>query len=171
MNLIGLDLSLTATGVCTGADDARTISVKSKGMRRLVEIREALCSAGGLAAADLVVIEGYSYASGHQAHQMGELGGWIRLNLHMADIPYVEVAPATLKKFATGKGNAGKDQMVATAARSGCPADDNNAVDAWWLYQMALYWFVGRPYGGGCDIPRTAYRDEAVAKIEWPVLA
>jgi hypothetical protein len=46
----------------------------------------------------------------------------------------------TLKKFATGKGNADKEHMAAAANRSGfinIGADDNE-IDAWWLLQLAL---------------------------------
>lgn len=76
--------------------------------------------------------------------------------------PLVAVVPSALKRWLTGKGNAGKDDMVAVAARLGCTANGNNAVDAWALRQMALY---------GCglpEVPITGYRDEAVSKVAWP---
>jgi len=42
--------------------------------------------------------------------------------------PYQGVPVGTIKKHATGKGNAGKDEMVASARRRGhCPVDDNEA--------------------------------------------
>jgi crossover junction endodeoxyribonuclease RuvC len=161
MNVVGLDLSLTATGICT-ADQCATIKVRSNGMKRLLDIREALVD-HGLCAADVVVIEGYSFGSmNSHAHALGELGGHIRLCLYQAEIRYVDIPPAVLKKFATGKGNANKDVMVATAARAGCPADDNNAVDAWWLRQLGSYAYAD------AALPITGYRDEAVAKIDWP---
>lgn len=175
MNIVGLDLSLTATGICT-ASRCETVTVKSTGMRRLLDIREQLVDRG-ICAADLVVLEGYSFGSRQShAHALGELGGHIRLCLYSAEIPYVDVAPALLKKFATGKGNANKDQMVATAARAGCPADDNNAVDAWWLRQLGLCALCPEsvlPDGdslGDCwtdHLPMTAYRAEAIAKVGW----
>ena len=43
-------------------------------------------------------------------------------------IPYQGVPVGTIKKHATGKGNASKDEMIATArARGFFPADDNEA--------------------------------------------
>ena len=53
-------------------------------------------------------------------------------------IPYQGVSVGTIKKHATGKGNASKDEMVASArARGHAPADDNEA-DALAL----LHWAV-----------------------------
>lgn len=167
--IVGLDLSLTATGVCVdGTCD--TIKTKRTGMERLHELRSEIlqCCDG----ADLVVIEGYAMGSARQSHSYatGELGGLIRYALWVHDIAYVEIPPASLKQFATGKGNANKDAMVATAARAGCPADDNNAVDAWWLFQMGAYqaWSAGRRAGPTPGLAVTAYRDKAVAAITWP---
>ena len=54
-------------------------------------------------------------------------------------IPYQGVPVGTIKKHATGKGNAGKDEMLAAArARGFMPADDNEA-DALAL----LHWAIG----------------------------
>jgi len=51
--------------------------------------------------------------------------------------PYQGVPVGTIKKHATGKGNAGKDEMVASARRRGhCPVDDNEA-DAIGLLYLA----------------------------------
>jgi Holliday junction resolvasome RuvABC endonuclease subunit len=54
------------------------------------------------------------------------------------EIPYQGVPVGTIKKHATGKGNAGKDQMIQAAQQRGHqPADDNEA-DAIAL----LYWAI-----------------------------
>ena len=53
-------------------------------------------------------------------------------------IPYQGVPVGTIKKHATGKGNASKDEMVASArARGHAPADDNEA-DALALLHWAI---------------------------------
>ena len=53
-------------------------------------------------------------------------------------IPYQGVPVGTIKKHATGKGNAGKDDMIASVRLHGhTPVDDNEA-DALAL----LYWAV-----------------------------
>lgn len=162
--VIGLDLSLTATGIAS-MTGARVFKPKSVGMQRLCDVRSdialTLCVGG-----PLVVIEGYSYGSKFShAHALGELGGVIRHYLHVNGIPYVDCPPKLLKKFATDNGNAAKVAMGMAASKAGYegPADDN-AVDAWWLYQFGLY---AMDEG---DLARTKYRDEAIGKIEWPEL-
>jgi len=53
-------------------------------------------------------------------------------------IPYQGVPVGTIKKHATGKGNAGKDEMIAAMKALGhSPADDNEA-DALALLQFAI---------------------------------
>lgn len=65
---------------------------------------------------------------------MGQLTAWCELNL----IPYQGVPVGTIKKHATGKGNAGKDDMIAAAVKRGhVPADDNEA-DALALLHWAI---------------------------------
>jgi Holliday junction resolvasome RuvABC endonuclease subunit len=54
-------------------------------------------------------------------------------------IPYQGVPVGTIKKHATGKGNASKDEMVASArARGHAPTDDNEA-DALALLSWAVH--------------------------------
>ena len=159
--VLGLDLSLTATGYAYNEEVAGVIKVKSTGMRRLAEIREAVLELAH--EADIVVIEGYGFAS-QKAVVQGELGGVIRLALYDRRIPYVEVAPAALKKFATGRGNADKDAMIAAAIRRfGYEGDNNNGADAWLLRYMGL---VAYSAGG----PETEYQREALGKVSWPKL-
>ena len=55
---------------------------------------------------------------------MGTLTAWGELNT----VPYEGVPVGTIKRFATGKGNAGKDAVIAAIkARGFHPADDNEA--------------------------------------------
>lgn len=164
--IVGLDLSLTATGICSDSG-AAVFKSKLAGPARLADIRvvvaKAIFDAPGYEANALVLIEGYSYASANQAHQLGELGGVIRTELFECGVPYLEIPPTVLKKFGTNNGGASKDLMGHTAVREGYdgPAD-NNCVDAWWLHQMGRY---------ALDLPglaRTKYRDEAIGKVDWP---
>ena len=54
------------------------------------------------------------------------------------DIPYQGVPVGTIKKHATGKGNAGKEDMIAALVKKGfVPADDNEA-DALALLHWAI---------------------------------
>ena len=161
--VLGLDLSLTATGFAYNDEVVGVIRSKAKGERRLAEIREAVLDFAH--EADVVVLEGYAFARPNQAHQLGELGGVVRVALYDRRIPFAEVPPAVLKKFATGKGNATKDQVLAAAIRRfGFEGDDNNAADAWLLRWMGLsvYEFHG--------LPATAYAVEALGRVSWPKL-
>ncbi len=160
--VLGLDLSLTASGYAYNEEVVGVIRSKAKGERRLAEIRDAVEELAF--EADVVVLEGYSYASANQAHQIGELGGVIRLTLWQRRKPFVEVPPAVLKKFATGKGNADKDAMLAAAIRRfGFEGDNNNAADAWLLRAMGLAAYLG--WGAV-----TEFQHQAIAKVTWPKL-
>jgi crossover junction endodeoxyribonuclease RuvC len=65
----------------------------------------------------LVLIEGYSFGSkGGQSFDRAELGGILRDRL--CDLaPVIEVPPSSLKKWATGKGNAQKAEVVSAVSR------------------------------------------------------
>ncbi len=65
---------------------------------------------------------------------MGHLTAWCEHH----NIPYQGVPVGTIKKHATGKGNAGKDEMIVAAKTRGhAPADDNEA-DALALLHWAI---------------------------------
>jgi len=65
---------------------------------------------------------------------MGHLTAWCEHH----NIPYQGVPVGTIKKHATGKGNAGKDDMIAAIrARGHTPGDDNEA-DALALLHWAI---------------------------------
>jgi crossover junction endodeoxyribonuclease RuvC len=148
MITMGLDLSLTSTGYSI-LGKTGSISVKSKGPERLMDIREDvrnLLHANGIEA---VFVEGYAFsARNSQSHKIGELGGVIRLLMFEMNIPYVEIPPTSRAKFATGKGNAGKTEVISSiSARTGITwlgssADDE--CDAWILEEMGGT-FLGNP--------------------------
>ncbi len=161
--VVGLDLSLTATGVA-GGGGAFVLCPPGRlgGVERLDWYDTTLDRV--LDGMDpLVVLEGYSMGSkGRAVFNIGELGGVVRLLLWRGSIPFAEVAPGSLKKFATGKGNDKKDAVLVAAVRAGYEGDDNNEADAWWLRQMGLY-HLGVP-----EVPITVYRTAAVKAVVWP---
>ena len=109
--ILALDLSLVRTGVCR--PDGRTSCIATgalRGMRRLDAIARNVQELARAEAADLFVLEGYSFGSkGRAVFDIAELGGCVRFLLYRLGIPYVDVPPATLKKYATA---------AATAART-----------------------------------------------------
>lgn len=168
MRLCALDLSLTASGVAVWTPvvgrEVTTLEPSSRGVERLEWIlRRVVDLTRG---ADLVVIEGYAYARANQAHQIGELGGVIRLALHTRHVPYVEIAPSAVKKYATGKGNAGKELVLVEAVkRLGYEGSDNNEADALWLLTMAM-----DHYGWDVAPVMPKVNRSALAKVSWPAL-
>lgn len=66
---------------------------------------------------DLVVIEGPSYASkGGHSHDRSGLW-WGIINGLIVEFDITEVPPSNRMKYATGKGNIGKDQVLAAAIK------------------------------------------------------
>jgi crossover junction endodeoxyribonuclease RuvC len=120
-SVLALDLSLTATGWAKSDGS----SVVSSGVLRTPEeldgmerIKWILDSVWNLTEdAHFTVIEGYAFDRPNQAHQIGELGGVVRFTLWEGGRPFVLIAPSSMKMFATGKGNASKDEVLACAIR------------------------------------------------------
>lgn len=96
---------------------------------------------------DLVVYEEVARHLGTAAaHIYGGLLAVLQAELESRRIPYEGIPVGTIKKHATGKGNAGKQAMVAAAisqwpAGSGHTIDDmgHNVADALWLTDYALH--------------------------------
>lgn len=159
--VLGLDLSLTATGIALPHGALTTYATPHRGMPRLQAIRDVITT--HIHSLDLVAIEGYAFGRPNQAAHLGELGGVIRLTLHEHGIPYADIPPASAKKYATGKGNATKpDMRMALFQRAGIDERDDNAVDAWWLRAMALD-HLGHP-----PVKMPADHRTALAKVTWP---
>jgi len=145
MRIIGIDASLTGTGVAVLEDGSlRTERIESKktGPERLIEIRSLVCRIS--LGADLVAIEGYAFAKPNQAHQIGELGGVLRVMSHELGLWVLEVAPSQVKKFATGKGNAKKEEMaVGIFKRWGREFKTNDEADAFVLALIGQVYLTG----------------------------
>ena len=147
MKIVGIDASLSSTGVAVLNDppgDIRTEAIKSNktGPARLIEIRERIRET--CAGASLVVLEGYAFAQASQAHQLGELGGVLRTMFFEMGMEVLEVGPGQLKKFASGRGNAKKEEMaVAIYKRWGREFVTNDEADAFVLVQIGRVYLPG----------------------------
>ena len=144
-DVVGLDLSLTSTGVSFGSSQYTIVS-NSVGVERLNDISRHVAELFVGLEFPVAVIEGYSFGSRNsQSHSIGELGGVVKLTLFGLGVPFVVVPPTVRAKFATGKGNASKSEVVsAVSARtgivwSGKGADDK--CDAWVLEEIGLFHF------------------------------
>ena len=142
-SVIGIDPSLTATGVCWPDGSTEVITWPGRGVDRLCAVYRWATNGDPIKWRDgdlTIYLEGYAHGKGNQAHQMGELGGVLRLGFRHAGVPLVTIPPATVKKYATGKGNANKD-LVRDAARDrlGLPAGvTSDECDAAWLRQIGM---------------------------------
>lgn len=167
-NFLGLDLSLTSTGFSCG-EQTGVIAVPEKGSERLVLIRDKVKELVLTLNISVVLIEGYSFSSRNShAHAIGELGGVIRVMLHENGVPFVDIPPTCRAKFATGKGNAGKSEVISSvSAKTGIvfpnPGSDDRC-DAWVLEEMGLA-KAGRPR---FSWPKTHL--DALEKVDWTPL-
>lgn len=124
---------MTATGIAWCDGSTYTVKTKQAGDRRLLEICQEIGIAVDGRDITLVVIEDLP-THAHSAGITGMVHGAARAYLLRLKVPYVTVPPATLKKFATGRGNAGKPEMaVSLFKRLGRELPDDNQVDAFWL--------------------------------------
>jgi len=172
MILIGIDPSLSSTGICTMSKDGdilSTFAINSEftGPRRLSDIKrqlEPITSYGILPSSTKLIafVEGYSFGSQNGREALGELGGMIRLMLYDEGIEYVDVPPTTLKKYVLGIGKGDKVAMAIGVIKAwGRDFPTTDQTDAYALCQF------GRGYLGLVDdLP--AYRKEAIEAIKNP---
>ena len=168
LRVIGLDLSLTSTGVAL--PDGSTVRIKTRaadGDRRLVVIRDRIREVLAERGPHLAVVEDLPrHALGAGVTAM--VHGIVRTELVAAGVPYALVVAATLKSYAADHGNASKQTMSAAAyLHAGVEfADDKGGdqCDAWWL-RAAGHDHYGQPM---VRMPQ-AQRDR-LRKVEWPDL-
>ena len=143
IRVVGLDLSTNATGIAEVDGRTWTYGPDGRGDRRLLGIRGAVGRAIGQGV-DLVVIEDAVVRS-PAAVELGMVHGVVRSSLLAVGVRYILITPATLKKYATGKGNATKpDMRMALYQRMGIDLRDDNQVDATWLRYAGLQ-LLGEP--------------------------
>ena len=145
MKATGLDLSIAATGYAYGTQNGIAHgTIKTVGTKdvRLVVIKNFIVERAD--GSELVLIEGFLNKS-FSAGITGMVHGAVRTGLIEAGIPYASFPPTSLKKYATGSGNADKTAMALAAyKRGGVEFKDDNQCDAWWLW-VACMDHLGQP--------------------------
>lgn len=145
--VIGLDLSLTSTGVA-GEGWSDRIRTKLRGDARLRALKQGVVSF--IRSADLVVMEGPSFGhTGPRFHEdLAGLRSIVRLYCFEHHIPYAVMPPSCLKVYATGNGKASKDGVRAAIANryghaTDGPGKDDEA-DAYVAMAAGYHW-LGQP--------------------------
>lgn len=160
VKVIGLDISLTATGVAIITDEPiaaeayvyktkpdpkpydQLISNRRQRIAGIVNAVAPLC-----VGADLVVVEGPSYGSiGGKAHDRAGLWWALVGRISAAGHPVAEVAPTVRALWACGKGHASKGEVTDAigALWPEVHIRDHNAGDALVLASMGSQW-LGLP--------------------------
>jgi Holliday junction resolvasome RuvABC endonuclease subunit len=166
MRIMGLDLSMTATGVAFPDGSTAVIKPSGEGDARLLSIEAWTDKAIAVARPQLAVIEQFGAFQGSAARTVPMVHAVVRMRLMHAGIPYVLFTPQTLKTFATGRHTADKAAMMLAAfKRMGREFTDDNECDAAWL-RAAGHYAYGEPV---VDLPKS--HTEALHKVIWPRIA
>lgn len=142
-HVVGVDLSLAGTGIASLAGATTTSTAGKRGdtlqqrQRRLHHMRQrVVAEVSRHGDPDLIVIEGPSYSSKNpgSAHDRSGLW-WLLIDVFtIRGWQVIEASPSTRMKYATGRGNASKDEVLAAAIKR-LPIDvaNHNEADAAWL--------------------------------------
>ncbi|CAK9250419.1 unnamed protein product [Sphagnum jensenii] len=162
--LLALDLGTntgwaisTPDGITSGSQEFRTGRFENWGMRFLKfkkMLTDVKYHAGHL---DAVYFEAVRRHAGVDAAHvyggfMGHLAAWCEHHT----IPYQGVPVGTIKKFATGKGNASKFEMMEAVKKWGHHPHDDNEADALALLQQAIRFL--RQHGVGVKTAERIYQ-------------
>jgi hypothetical protein len=174
MRIIGLDLSLSSTGVAIytpGHVEVRRAYSKAQGSTLANRADRLIGLLGEIGdhtiGSDLVVVEGPSHGQARQGGQHDRAGLWwmVVYGLHLNGTPVVEIPPACVKKYATGKGNSSKDEVLAAVVRRypDVPVMGNDEADALVLAAMAAHHYQLSTLP---SVPKT--HATALDKVDWP---
>lgn len=171
--IVGLDPSTASFGIALPDGSCRTIKPRAgaaENVRRLNEITYRLDAYLQVAKADVAMMEEaipprFSTA----ALRLGEVRGTVFNRLFERGILIVQIKPSVLKQYATGKGNADKDAMMAAAEQAGAIVANSDESDAWWLWALGRHGYhltAGEP--GYKTIELREVRNRIRARVAWP---
>lgn len=179
MIIAGIDLSLTSTGVAVirSPERVETATVTSKPpaagtetvrtrFERMEKITAEILDL--VDDADVVGIESPAYGmrNAGKIHDRSGLWWWIVGKIEARGVPVVEVSPPSRMMYATGKGNAGKDLVLISAAATYKQAEitGNDVADA-----VVIAAMVSRLAGQPIELREPAQAKlKALAKVQIP---
>jgi crossover junction endodeoxyribonuclease RuvC len=168
VRILGIDPSLTSTGLVVVEGGKVTDSARVRTRLTAHERIDHILSAIGWLArdVDLVGIEGTAYAAkGSSVVQVFGLWGVVSHFLWEARHPYYVIPPACRVKYATGKGNNSKDEVLAAVVRryAEVTVTGNDVADALVVAAMGA-----RHYGEPLESSLPQVNLKAMEKIVWP---
>lgn len=178
MRTVGIDLSLTSTGLAAAKDGVMggVFRVKTTGKKTDVlaqrwqrlrhDILENVAVWVEDHMPDLVVIESPSYGSQHGSqHDRSGLWWLVVEDMFAQGIPVATVTPQGRAKYGTGKGNAGKDEVLAAVVKRymGVDVTGNDIADAVLLAAMGQ-----RHLGTPVEVGLPAVNLLAMDGAAWP---
>ena len=143
MRLLALDLG-TKTGWCAGTLETNISGTQGfqpqrfeGGGMRFLRFHRWLDELQGAADFDECVYEEVRNHKGvDAAHIYGGLWGALTSWCEAKKVPYIGVPVGTIKKFATGKGNASKEEVIAACVEWGYAPEYDNEADAIALFRQ-----------------------------------
>jgi hypothetical protein len=168
----GIDFSLTSPAICVGKIGEKPIihafkqakKHHSEGNIILYDYPEwstpeerfyklALWAFKIVKDCNVINLEGYAMQGKGQVFHIGEATGLVKHLIWVAGLKHNEISPKTVKKFATGNGNADKHDMAEAFIKDNCgidifehfekeldrkkkiPSPITDMVDAYWLWK------------------------------------
>lgn len=158
MRFVGIDLStktgLVVIGSYGNVQVEKEITSNKTDPSRMIEIIDQVMQ--HINKEDIITIEGFSYGSrGRGVDFQFGLGHAMRIKLFKQGYDYSIVTPSQVKKYATGKGNTSKDNMILPIyKRWDYEHESDNVRDAYVLAQIA--------YATKKDITLTRFQQEVI---------
>ena len=151
MVIVGLDLSLTASGMVAIDDRGDVISAKTFGyglkrtssaerkLKRLLHIASEVCTFVQEMASEpntslddiMVIIEGYAYSARGSQNDLAELQGAVKTQIYlMFKIVSESIPSSKARKLVLGRGRLKKDEIIEGLEDKGYRFTDHNQADA-----------------------------------------
>lgn len=146
MRIVGIDPSLSRTGICIIADaDVQTYSVTGSSKLNLFQRQRALVNGvlRHLKRGDVAVFEDFGisarFAPSGRFCERIELCGMLKLASYaVTNFPWLSLSPTMLKSFVAGKSSAHKEDMLeAVRTKWSVPVQNDDEADAFGLARYA----------------------------------
>jgi crossover junction endodeoxyribonuclease RuvC len=177
MNVIGIDLSLTCTGIAIiTPDEVTTQRVVSRGKAdatleqrtmRLHNLALDISNTVWDSKPELVLIEAPAFSRSNPGMH-DRSGLWWMIVQMLDSLVIVEVSPTCRCRYATGRGNASKDDVLSAVVRryAGVDVNGNDEADALILAAMGA-----RHLGHPIEVSLPQANLAALAGVHWPDMA